>query len=152
MEKFPTWRKLGDNLAAGGNPLRDALATTRRMGNRFVTGFRMNDSHYVYLEDLPTHNNFWRAHPSIASVRATAKNSISDSTAVFNYLRPEVRDSYFAMLEEICTKYDVDGVELDFQPGAAIILRPGDRCAIAGIPNLVPDKPPRATQATAARP
>jgi uncharacterized lipoprotein YddW (UPF0748 family) len=28
---------------------------------------------------------------------------------------PEVRDYYFSILRELCTNYDVDGVELDFQ-------------------------------------
>jgi hypothetical protein len=116
LAAFPTWRRLVDNLAAGGDPLRDALATARRMGKRFVVSFRMNDSHYVYLERFPMHNNFWRAHPEFRLGPSNGKSqSLSESTAVLNYLRPEVRGFYFAVLEELCTKYDVDGVELDFQ-------------------------------------
>ena len=114
-ELFPAWRKMVDNLAAGGDPLRDALAMTRRMDKRFVVSFRMNDSHYVYNEEFPMHNNFWRAHPEYRLGQDTVSKAVSESTKVFNYLRPEVRDFYFAVLEEICTKYDIDGVELDFQ-------------------------------------
>lgn len=114
-ELFPNWKKMVDNLAAGGDPLRDALATTRKMGKRFVVSFRMNDSHYIYNEQFPTHNNFWRAHPEYRLGKDTEQKAVSETSAVFNYLQPEVRDFYFAVLEEMCTKYDVDGVELDFQ-------------------------------------
>ena len=38
-----------------------------------------------------------------------------DDVRLFNYLLPPVRDYYFAILQELCTNYDVDGVELDFQ-------------------------------------
>lgn len=113
---FPNWMKMVDNLAAGGDPLKDALAATRRMGKRFVLSFRMNDTHYIHIEDFPTHNNFWRAHPEYRLGHGTAPSDArTDSSGAFNYLHPEVRDFYFSVLEELCTKYDVDGVELDFQ-------------------------------------
>lgn len=112
---FPNWRKMVDNLAAGGDPLKDALATTRKMGKRFVASFRMNDSHYVYNEQWPTHNDFWRAHPEYRLGNEKTKSPVSGATAIFNYHHAEVRDFYFAVLEELCTKYDLDGVELDFQ-------------------------------------
>ena len=32
----------------------------------------------------------------------------------FNYAMPEVRDRYCGLVEEACTNYDIDGVELDF--------------------------------------
>ena len=112
---FPNWQKLVDNLAAGGDPLRDALAATRKLKKAFIVSFRMNDSHYTQTEDFPTHNNFWRAHPEYRLADGVKTAFVSDSVRVLNYLKPEVRDFYFAVLEEICTKYDVDGVELDFQ-------------------------------------
>lgn len=112
---FPNWRKMVDNLAAGGDPLREALATTRKMGKRFVASFRMNDSHYVYNENWPTHNNFWRAHPEYRLGNEKSKSPVSGTTAIFNYSHAEVRDFYYAVLEELCTKYDLDGVELDLQ-------------------------------------
>ena len=112
---FPSWEKMVNNLAAGGDPLRDALAATRKLKKTFIVSFRMNDSHYIQTEDFPTHNNFWRDHPEYRLGNDTKSLSASDSGPVFNYLVPEVRDFYFSVLEEICTKYDVDGVELDFQ-------------------------------------
>lgn len=112
---FPNWRKMVDNLQAGGDPLRDAVAATHRLQKNFVVSFRMNDSHYVYEEQFPTHNDFWRDHPEFRLGQAPKGVPLSDTSRVLDYLRPEVRDFYFAVLEEICTRYEIDGVELDLQ-------------------------------------
>lgn len=112
---FRNWRKMVDHLNAGGDPLRDALAATRRLNKAFIVSFRMNDSHYIDTEEFPTHNNFWRGHPAYRLGSEAKPAGVSTSPRVFNYLVPEVRDFYFSVLEELCTKYDVDGVELDFQ-------------------------------------
>ncbi|MCX6951865.1 MAG: family 10 glycosylhydrolase [Verrucomicrobia bacterium] len=112
---YPAWRKMVANLQAGGDPLREALAATRALKKRFIVSFRMNDNHYVHQEEFPTHNNFWRAHPAWRLGDDPKPYALSDTARVLNYLIPEVRDFYFAVLEEICTGYDVDGVELDFQ-------------------------------------
>ena len=40
---------------------------------------------------------------------------MKDNIRLFNYLLPQVRDYYFSILQELCSNYDVDGVELDFQ-------------------------------------
>lgn len=112
---FPNFRKVVGYLQSGGDPLKDALEATRRLGKRFIVSFRMNDSHYVKIEDFPSHNNFWRAHPELRLGSDATGSSLSERSKVFDYLRPEVRDFYFSVLEEICTRYDVDGVELDFQ-------------------------------------
>lgn len=112
---YPGWRKMVANLQAGGDPLRDALAATRALQKSFVVSFRMNDNHYLQTEEFPTHNNFWREHPEWRLGDDSKAFSLSGSARVLNYAVPEVRDFYFAVLEEICTTYDVDGVELDFQ-------------------------------------
>jgi len=112
---YPNWNKMVDNLATGGDPLKDALESTRRLKKQFVISCRMNDNHYVHIEEFPTHNNFWREHPEYRLGNDSNAYSLSDGARIFNYLVPEVRDFYFSVLEELCTKYDVDGVELDFQ-------------------------------------
>jgi hypothetical protein len=114
VARFPNWQKMVDNLKAGGDPLRDALEAVRRLKKGFIISVRMNDNHYVDQEEFPTHNNFWRAHPEYR-LDPEGKSTAPRNTRVFNYLMPEVRDFYFAVIEELCTKYDVDGVELDFQ-------------------------------------
>ncbi|MBM3858181.1 MAG: hypothetical protein FJ395_00860 [Verrucomicrobia bacterium] len=115
LQLFPNWKKMVDNLAAGGDPLRDALQLARKQQKRFIVSFRMNDSHYVRQEQFPTHNNFWRDHPEYRLGNDPKFTGTLGSLPVFNYSVHQVRDFYFAVLEEICANYDVDGVELDFQ-------------------------------------
>jgi len=111
---YPAWNNMIKNLQNGGDPLKDALTYTRKIGKRFVVNIRMNDSHYIYNPLFPTHNNFWRSHPEY-KLGSSKITQVTDTSAVFNYLVPEVRDFYFKIIEEICTNYDVDGIELDFQ-------------------------------------
>ncbi|MFZ2642824.1 MAG: family 10 glycosylhydrolase [Verrucomicrobiia bacterium] len=115
LQLYAGWKKMVDNLAAGGDPLKDALKLARKQKKRFIVSFRMNDNHYVHKEQFPTHNNFWRDHPEYRLGKDSGTRHVLGSMSVFNYSVPQVRDFYFAVLEEICTNYDVDGVELDFQ-------------------------------------
>lgn len=115
VQLYSGWKKMVDNLAAGGDPLKDALSLARKQKMRFIVSFRMNDSHYVHKEQFPTHNNFWRDHPEYRLGKDPATRHVLGSMSVFNYNVPQVRDFYYSVLEEICTNYDVDGVELDFQ-------------------------------------
>jgi hypothetical protein len=103
-------------IHGGGDPLKDTLEACRRNGKAFFVSYRMNDQHYVGDLTWPTHNAIWRNHPEFwlgDSDAPAAKGG--DSVRLFNYMIPEVRDYYFSILRELCTNYDVDGVELDFQ-------------------------------------
>jgi len=64
---------------------------------------RMNDSHYPDRPDHPFHSTFWRSHPGWHL-----------SNKGLDYEQPEVREHYLKLVREICGRYDVDGVELDF--------------------------------------
>ena len=74
----------------------------------------MNDNHYTHFNgerDVPTMDPLWRDHeawriPDMGGVRT-----------VMNYHVPEVREWYYAILEELIQNYDVDGLELDFMRG-----------------------------------
>ena len=118
LHLYPAWKKVVDHLTAGGDPLKDALELARKQKKRFVVSFRMNDRHYVQNERFPTHNNFWREHPEYRFGKD------SGMPPVLNYGIPQVREFYFAVLEEICTKYDIDGIELDFQRAPHFFLEP----------------------------
>lgn len=113
-ELYPAWNNMVKNLQNGGDPLQDAIVYTRQLGKRFIVSIRMNDNHYISNPNFPTHNNFWREHPEY-KLGNSETASVSDSSALFNYMIPEVRDFYFHIIEELCTKYDIDGIELDFQ-------------------------------------
>jgi hypothetical protein len=114
--KFPSWDYIMRYLHAGGDPVKDTLEACRKCGKDFFISYRMNDHHYVTDLDWPSHNAIWREHPEYwLGDSDTSPYTKKDNVRLFNYLLPPVRDYYFAILQELCTKYDVDGVELDFQ-------------------------------------
>ncbi|MDB6079568.1 MAG: hypothetical protein JWO82_3315 [Akkermansiaceae bacterium] len=114
--KFPAFDRIMGYIHGGGDPVKDTFEACRRNGKDFFISYRMNDQHYVGDLTWPTHNAIWREHPEYwlgDSDAPPAKGG--DNVRLFNYLVPEVRDYYFSILRELCTNYDVDGVELDFQ-------------------------------------
>jgi hypothetical protein len=114
--KFASWDYIMRYLHAGGDPVRDTLEACRKCGKDFFISYRMNDHHYVTDLDWPSHNAIWREHPEYwLGDSDTSPYTKKDNVRLFNYLLPPVRDYYFAILQELCTRYDVDGVELDFQ-------------------------------------
>ena len=116
LSKFRSYDYIMRYLHAGGDPVKDTLEACRKCGKDFFISYRMNDHHYVTDLTWPSHNAIWREHPEYwLGDSDTSPNAKADNVRVFNYLLPPVRDYYFAILQELCTKYDVDGVELDFQ-------------------------------------
>ena len=116
LSKFPSWDYIMRYLHAGGDPVKDTLEACRRAGKDFFISYRMNDHHYVTDLNWPSHNAIWHEHPEYwLGDSDTSPYTKKDDVRLFNYLLPPVRDYYFAMLQELCTNYDVDGVELDFQ-------------------------------------
>jgi hypothetical protein len=97
----------------GGDPVKETLEACRKINVDFYISYRMNDWHQIGNKNAPTHNPFWREHPQYW-LGDTDAGGTSDSARLLNYMIPEVRDHYFSVIEELCTKYDVDGVELDF--------------------------------------
>jgi len=116
LSKFPSYDYIMRYLHAGGDPVKDTLEACRKCGKDCFISYRMNDHHYVTDRDWPSHNAIWREHPEYwLGDSDTSPYTRKDNVRLFNYLLPPVRDYYFAILHELCTKYDVDGVELDFQ-------------------------------------
>ncbi len=102
-------------IHSGGDPVKETLDACRKCRKDFFISYRMNDGHHIDDPTWPTHNAFWRDHPEYWLGNGNGLYSRNDHVRLFNYMRPEVRDYYYAILEELCTTYDVDGVELDFQ-------------------------------------
>ena len=116
LSKFPSCDYIMRYLHSGGDPVKDTLAACRKCKKDFFISYRMNDNHYVTDLTWPSHNAIWREHPEYwLGNSETSPYSQSDNVRLFNYMLPAVRDYYFAILQELCTNYDVDGVELDFQ-------------------------------------
>jgi len=116
LSKFRSYDYIMRYLHSGGDPVKDTLEACRKCKKDFFISYRMNDHHYVTDRDWPSHNAIWREHPEYwLGDSDTSPYTKKDNVRLFNYLLPPVRDYYFAILQELCTNYDVDGVELDFQ-------------------------------------
>lgn len=114
--KFPSFDRIMKYIHDGGDPVKETLEACRRNGKDFFVSYRMNDHHYTQDVTWPSHNAFWREHPQYwLGDSNDPPSATNDHSRLFNYLLEPVRDYYFAILQELCTKYDVDGVELDFQ-------------------------------------
>ena len=116
--KFRSFDHIMKYIHSGGDPVRETLDACRQSGKDFFVSYRMNDGHYLDDPTWPTHNFFWREHPEYRlgdANRGVYGFAKRDDVRVLNYMIPEVREYYFSILQELCTNYDVDGVELDFQ-------------------------------------
>lgn len=115
--KFASWDYMMTYLHEGGDPVKDTLEACREIGVDFFISYRMNDHHYVQDKEWPCHNDFWRDHPEywLADSDTSPYKKSRDDVRLHNYMLPEVRDYYYAIIQELCTNYDVDGVEFDFQ-------------------------------------
>lgn len=115
-EKRRSYDYLMKYLYEGGDPLKDTLEECRKINVDFFISYRMNEWHYVHVKDFPTHNPFWREHPEywLADTDKPAYGG-PDNVRLHNWLIPEVREYYFSLLEEMANKYDIDGIEFDFQ-------------------------------------
>ncbi len=81
---------------------------------------RMNDAHHKENVDKKKGEKFgsvsmainrlYHAHPEYRLV----PGSLSGKDLVLNWAEPEVRAQKFALLQELCENYDLDGLELDF--------------------------------------
>ena len=114
IPKFPAFDHVMKYIHDGGDPVRDVLEATRAIGADFFISYRMNDWHNIQDKTFPTHNAFWREHPQYWLGERDVMG-YSDNIRLFNYLLPEVREHYFAIIAELCTNYDIDGLELDFE-------------------------------------
>jgi hypothetical protein len=86
---------------------------TRRARERKLSpwlSIRMNDLHDVDDERHPLHSDFWRAHPEFR--RVPYRGEMRDKALDFG--RAEVREYTFRLIDEVCGRYDFDGLELDW--------------------------------------
>ncbi len=125
----PNFRRWAQNvnglIAKGKDPLHIWSARAHELGMEFWPALRMNDIHKDWTERWPSLRCQWELdHPHVKigsdstdyyRRRWARKNQPSDGyTWAFDYKLQEVRDQKFALIDEICTNYDVDGFEMDF--------------------------------------
>jgi hypothetical protein len=107
------WKRMDNNLR---NLVRDSIdpvgmvmqrAWFRGMGS--FLSLRMNDLHDVDSPESPLLSPFWRNHPEYRVGGYPGWGAYA-----LNYAIPEVREYSYAILREICERYDPDGLEMDF--------------------------------------
>ena len=81
-------------------------------GITFVASFRMNDAHLKSSPSGVLASEFWRTHQQYRLWEVI--DGYTYYNACLDYSYPEVRRPYLDAVEEVATRYDVDGVELDF--------------------------------------
>ncbi|MCA9411934.1 MAG: family 10 glycosylhydrolase [Candidatus Omnitrophica bacterium] len=87
------------------------IERSRKKGISPWISIRMNDAHDAPLKESPLHSRFFMDHPEFR--RKTG--SVGAWTDVcLDYGRPEVRAHAMALIEEVCSRYDMDGLELDW--------------------------------------
>ncbi|MFA6103666.1 MAG: family 10 glycosylhydrolase [Victivallaceae bacterium] len=78
----------------------------------FYASFRMNDCHLKSEPDGASAALFWRNNQDKRLWEITIAKSYYN--ALLDYSYPEVRDNVFNAIDEFVSRYDVDGIELDF--------------------------------------
>ena len=81
----------------------------RLRGMEAFLSVRMNELHDVDKPGSPLLGDFWRSHPEYRVGGYAGWGAFA-----LNYAEPSVREYYFALLRELCERYPIDGLELDF--------------------------------------
>ena len=112
-----SWSKLGLNMSNnlawltrdGIDPVGLVMNRTRLRGMEAMLSYRMNELHDVDKPASPLLSVFWKSHPDfrVGGYEGWGKEAL-------NYAIPEVREYLFAILKEVVSRYDLDGLEMDF--------------------------------------
>jgi hypothetical protein len=123
-------RNLASLVAAGHDPLGLAFDLARERGLEVFASFRLNEVHGVEDPASPVVSGFWRKHPEWhlgqvgdplpelhREIIGPRVNPIVSTwiPGALNYAVPEVRALRLAEIREVCERYPIDGLELDFQ-------------------------------------
>jgi len=102
-------------LQRGIDPIRVMVDFGRRHGMEVFWDLRMNDTHDAGLDGYGPYlvPKLKRDHPEYL-VGTGQKPPKYGTWSSVNFAVPEVRDLAYRFVEEVCQKFDVDGVELDF--------------------------------------
>lgn len=151
MDSAWVWRyreNVRKMVEAGANPPTIAVQYGARLGMKVIPVVRMNDMHDMFYKyevsqyklDNPHlllgHGEYidWekghRGHPDRESLRSFQWGS-------FDFAHQEVRDHKFAIIEEFITRWDNDGVSLDFDRDPWFFKEEGDPANTALMTDLV---------------
>jgi hypothetical protein len=103
----PGLQNLRKMLDAGVDPMQRMIDRCRKQNISPWVSVRMNDAHDATVPKSPLHSRFWLDHPEY---RLPNRNM----NIGLNYGLKPVRDNMMALLREACDRYDMDGLELDW--------------------------------------
>lgn len=88
------------------------IRRTHELDKMFYASFRMNDVHHKSIPHGPLAGDFFKNNPQYRLWGET--DAASCYNAGMDYAFPEVRHRKMDAICEVATRYDVDGIELDF--------------------------------------
>lgn len=112
------WRFARDLVERGTDTLQVMTEWSHRNGIEVFWSMRMNDTH-DYARDI-NFTQWKRAHPEYLMGKPGDKVPWGGEAnwdarwSTLDYGREEVREKIFRILRDVCSRYDVDGIELDF--------------------------------------
>jgi len=105
------YNRLKAFMDGGSDLVRMSAERAREKGIAFFVSWRMNEGHDVRRDGSPLQSRFWREHPEC---RIGGPGARSLWGRALDFSHEEVRDYQFALIHELCTRYKVDGLDLDF--------------------------------------
>ena len=114
------------------------LDRARQNGQKAWISMRMNDDHSPDWPDHPSHSEIWKSHPEWRLNYG------------LDYEQPEVRRHFMNLIEEICGRFDLDGLDLDFLR-FWLYFRPGREHQGVALMNAFMQEARAHTRAAAAR-
>ena len=99
-------------VEAGHDPLK--LVVDFAHGNEMeaFAHMSMNDCHDSFMPNLM--HPFKAAHPELLVNSQGVLPNLQLYVTAYDFSHEQVRDRQFAIIEEVCDRYDVDGFEMDF--------------------------------------
>jgi len=117
-------------IEAGHDPMNLIVERSRARGMETFISFRPNEVHAVEQDDHLIFSRFWKNHPQWRIGKAgdplpqiyldilgpnTSPIVASWLPGGLNFAVPQVREHRLAQLRECCERYNIDGLDLDFQ-------------------------------------
>ncbi len=99
-------------VKAGHDPLRLVIDFAHGNGMEAFAHMSMNDCHDSFMPSLM--HPFKAAHPELLVNPQGVLPNLQLYVTAYDFSHEEVRDRQFAIIEEVCDRYDVDGFEMDF--------------------------------------
>ena len=114
------WRAVTNNvkelIAAGRCPLQIVIDFAHENGMELFASVRMNDCHDSFIAGGVT---LWKKeHPELLVDRGDVPHNMEHPLGLYaitqDFSHQEVRDRKFEIIEEVCQRYDIDGVYLNY--------------------------------------